>query len=75
MTTAANSDAEQLQNQLVGHLQEELDWFKDQIFGKKSDRIASDLNKAQMMFEGFESLAAQDKEQTQAVYHPQLIFL
>ena len=51
----------------VVYLKEQLDWFKRQIFGKKSERIASDLNSEQIQFEGFETQEAQGKEQTQTV--------
>ena len=32
------------QGQTIRYLDEQLDWFKRQIFGKKSERIISDLN-------------------------------
>jgi transposase len=73
MAAAVNSDLEQLRNQLVERdqmiacLQEQLDWFKRQIFGKKSERIAANLDKAQMEFEGFDVPQTPDKEQTQIV--------
>jgi transposase len=53
------------QNEKIVHLEEQLDWFKRQIFGKRSERIASGLNTEQMQFEGFETL--ENKEQTQTV--------
>lgn len=49
------------------HLQEQLDWFKRQIFGKKSERIVRDLDKAQMYFDSFDVPQALDKEKTQIV--------
>ena len=74
------SSPEKLQNKIVElrstliqrdqeiiHLQEQLDWFKRQIFGKKSERIARDLDKAQMQFEGFDLPQVPDKEKTQTV--------
>jgi len=54
-------------DQEVFHLKEQLDWFKRQIFGKKSERIAANLDKAQMQFEGFDVPQASDKKQTQTV--------
>ncbi len=42
-------------------------WFKRQIFGKKSERIASDLNASQLQFEGFEAEGTQNKEKTRTV--------
>jgi transposase len=73
MTTVQISDPESLQKEVVElrceviYLKEQLDWFKRQIFGKKSERIASDLNSEQMQLEGFETQEVQDKEQTQTV--------
>jgi len=54
-------------DQKVICLQEQLDWFKRQIFGQKSERIARDLDKTQMRFEGFDVPQAPDKEQIQTV--------
>jgi transposase len=54
-------------DQEIVHLQEQLDWFKRQIFGQKSERIARDLDKAQMQFEGFDLPQVPDKEKTQTV--------
>ena len=80
MAVAVNSDLERLQNQLIERdkkiialdqviacLQEQLDWFQRQIFGQKSERIARDLEQAQMQFEGFDMPQASGKEQTQTV--------
>jgi len=73
MTMVVNSDLEQLQNQLgerdqtIARLQEQLNWLKRQIFGQKSERIARDLDKDQMQFEGFETPEAPSKNQTQTV--------
>jgi transposase len=73
MTTAQVLDPEKLQNEItelrceVIYLKEQLDWFKRQIFGKKSERIASDLNNEQMQLEGFEDQEAQNQEQTHTV--------
>jgi transposase len=73
MTTAQIPNPEDLQKEVVElrcentYLKEQLDWFKRQIFGKKSERIASDLNSCQMQLEGFEAEGTQDKEQIQTV--------
>ena len=48
-------------------LREQLDWFKRQIFGQKSERIARDLDKAQLQFENFDVPQAPDQERTQTV--------
>ena len=45
-------------NQTSHYLEEQLDWFKRQIFGKRSERVVSDLNDRQLVFEGFENLQA-----------------
>lgn len=44
------------------HLEEQLDWFKRQIFGKRSERVVSDLNAQQLTFEGFENPSAKEKD-------------
>lgn len=36
-------------------LEEQIAWFKRQIFGKRSERIVSDLNSQQLTLEGFEN--------------------
>ncbi len=64
MTTAPIS-IEDLQSQLIErdqtiiYLKEQLEWFKRQIFGKKSERVVS-ANPDQLQFEGFESLSEQE---------------
>ena len=73
MTAAQICDLESLKKQnaelqhTVIYLTEQLDWFKRQIFGKKSERIVSDLNMKQLQFEGFEALEVQDEKQTRTV--------
>jgi len=42
-------------------LKEQLEWFKRQIFGKKSERIVG-ANPDQLQFEGFESLDPQEAQ-------------
>ena len=57
MKTATNSELEVLQNEIkllkntissmkqaYAVLEEQLEWFKRQIFGKKSERIVKDIN-------------------------------
>lgn len=51
----------------VSSLKEQVEWFRRQIFGKKSERIARDLNNAQMQFEGFDVPQVSNKEKTQTV--------
>ena len=80
MITAQIPDLEKLQNenlslyselaqrdQKIVQLQEQLEWFKRQIFGQKSERIARDLDKAQMQFEGLELPELSNKEQTRTI--------
>jgi transposase len=55
-----------LQN-TVAFLTEQLEWFKRQVFGKKSERIVSKLNSQQLLFEGFEIPEAKDEEPTKEV--------
>ena len=54
-------------NQEKQRLEEELAWFKRQIFGQRSERIASDLNSEQLTFDGFESFFQTNKEQKKTV--------
>ena len=49
-------------DQLIIQLNEQLDWFKRQIFGKRSERIVSGLNSHQLQFEGFENFTTQETE-------------
>jgi transposase len=50
-------------------LKEQLDWFKRQVFGKRSERIVSNLNPQQLMFEGFENLASKEEEKKVVASH------
>jgi transposase len=47
----------------VHELEEQLAWFKRQIFGKRSERVVSDLNSQVLYFEGFENLGAKKEEE------------
>lgn len=80
MTIAQTSDLEELKcaNEILqvtvanlqntnAYLTQQLDWFKRQIFGKKSERILSDCNSQQLLLEGFEGLVEQGKQQAQDV--------
>lgn len=51
----------------ITSLQEQLDWFKRQIFGKKSERIVKNLNEAQLMISGCEALEITPQEELQTV--------
>lgn len=39
-------------------LKEQLEWFKKQLFGQKSDKYVGSQNSAQLFFEGFDKLSA-----------------
>jgi transposase len=54
------------QNEKIIYLEEQLAWFKRQIFGKKSEKIISSLNQEQLSFEEFD-LPESPKEETQTV--------
>ena len=49
-------------SQEAKYLNEQLEWFKRQLFGKRSERVVSDLNEQQLYFEGFENLATKEIE-------------
>jgi transposase len=50
-------------DQEVQRLEEQLAWFERQIFGKRSERIVSNLNSEQLEFEGFQSLETSKEEE------------
>ena len=56
-------------DQKVYHLEEQLAWFKRQIFGKRSEREVSDLNSQQLLFEGFESPAHKEEKKKTVAAH------
>lgn len=51
------------------YLQEQLNWFKRQIFGKRSERVVSDANSEQLMLAGFENLELQEPEKKNVASH------
>lgn len=53
----------------INYLEEQLAWFKRQIFGKRSERIVSNLNSQQLTFDGFESLASKEEEKKTVASH------
>ena len=73
MTIAQKLDPEQLQKEVtelrseIICLNEQIAWFKRQIFGKKSERVVADLNKNQLEFEGFDELETLEKQETKTV--------
>lgn len=73
MTTAESSIIELLQskvreyNERIIYLEEQLAWFRRQIFGKKSEKIISIRNVEQLELEGFINKDVPPQEKTQAV--------
>ena len=53
-------------NQKINYLEEQLTWLKRQIFGKRSEKIVSDLSSEQLQFDGFVPPDQKDT-QTQSV--------
>jgi len=53
-------------DQQVQYLEEQLAWLKRQIFGKRSERVVSNLNNQQLLFDGFET-PLQKEEETKLV--------
>lgn len=53
----------------IVYLQEQLDWFKRQIFGKRSERVVSDANSEQLMLAGFENLEQQESQKKKVAAH------
>jgi hypothetical protein len=56
-----NKEVSALKNE-IKFLNEQLDWFKRQVFGKRSERTVSDLNSQQLLLEGFENLATKEEK-------------
>lgn len=48
-------------------LKEQLKWLQRQIFGKKSERVVSDINKEQLVFEGFENLEIEEEDEKENI--------
>lgn len=53
----------------IQELEEQLAWFKRQIFGKRSERYVSQVNSQQLMFEGFENIEAPKQEKKEVATH------
>ena len=54
------------QGQRIKYLEEQLAWLTRQIFGRRSEKIISNLDAEQLQFEGFASLS-KEEAQTQSV--------
>lgn len=59
----------QQQDSKIHELEEQLAWFKRQIFGQRSERVVSNLNEHQLTFEGFETLATKEAEKKIVAEH------
>jgi transposase len=66
--SALKKENEYFRNE-IKFLNEQLEWFKRQIFGKRSERVVSDLNCQQLLFEGFENLATKEEEKKTVAEH------
>ena len=66
-------DELQIENDLlrneISFLNEQLAWFKRQVFGKRSERIVSDLNTQQLTFDGFENSASKEDQKKTIATH------
>lgn len=51
----------------VVQLKEQIEWFKRQLFGKKSEKVIEKKNEEQLYFEGFDKLAKVEKEEKHTV--------
>lgn len=51
----------------VSELEAQIAWFKRQIFGKKSERIVSQVDKSQLMLPGLETVEVQEEESKQTI--------
>ncbi len=69
MTLAQKTSREDLQTQVVlltnevSFLKEQLEWFKRQLFGKKSEKTVHQSNAQQLELEGFDKLATTTEKQ------------
>lgn len=54
-------------NDTVSVLKEQLEWFKKQVFGQKTERFVEAKNEQQLCFEGFDKLVVDTSEEKQAV--------
>jgi len=51
----------------IKYLNEQLDWFKKQIFGKRSEKIIPTPSAYQLTFQEFSSLESKENQQTQTI--------
>ena len=74
--TSELSDRESLLNEKIiqlnhenHYLKEQLAWFKRQVFGKRSERVVSNLNNHQLLLDGFESPSCKEEEKKNVAAH------
>lgn len=73
MKITQNFSKEDLQEQVVfltnevSYLKEQLEWFKRQLFGKKSEKTVYNNSSQELEFEGFDKLATTTEEKEIAV--------
>jgi transposase len=60
------NEVQKLQDKIV-LLEEQIAWFKRNIFGKRSERVVGDLNNHQLVFEGFENLQTSQEEKKKTI--------
>ena len=81
MITAENRPLEPLRTEIINlnamlvkrdqricYLEEQLAWFKRQIFGTRSEKVVSDVNSEQLTFEGFDLPNPTKKEKEVAAH-------
>ena len=54
-------------------LEEQLAWFKRQLFGKKSEKTVSDLNGNQLFLAGFDGVSLQLHKRQKKTFPPTLV--
>jgi len=73
MNATQNTPYEQLENENqklhteIVALKEQVEWFKRQIFGKRSERIVGDVNSNQLVFKFFENLQPKKEEEKKKI--------
>ena len=66
IVTKLQQENDQLK-QTVTHLKEQLEWFKRQIFGKRSEKTIPTANENQLTLEGFELTKPDESQQIQTI--------
>src|SRR5208283_3137349 len=73
ITTTLTHEKLQVENSLlkgkVQELTEQVEWFKRQLFGKKSEKIVDLKNEEQLYFDGFDKLAKLPSEKQKIPGH------